>query len=388
MGIRTPNQNAEYNWLAHAVGSERSDAVANHLKAGSTAIEAQQSTQVYRTLHPMMSSSSNLVTTMVPSPYGSDSLQSLPAAMSTSSSPMLHTTQSQSLSDMGGHYSPPSPWPRTGPVYQVSSLVEDVYAAPYDSSSSSAYVHPGSSAISYTGGGYRSSSPPSREWEASGSMLQSAVLYSEPDIAPSSSTRQNSSPSSDIPSLFPVVNMLSTGDAPIIGGASSSTNDSELIGSGLPFMASEYFAYPMHRPNSTTTSFRPRSSSTSITSVVPPLKSDLSTSPFYVNDPHGSSSAVTAAAAVPMNPVYDTVEQSNPSEGSLVMSSMSAGLKESPSESGSYEYVNGEQHYGNVEADNSSTSAILGNQQEYDHFKKSNDDPAVTYNDAFEGFLQ
>jgi hypothetical protein len=85
---------------------------------------------------------------------------------------------------------------------------------------------------------------------------------------------------------------------------------------------------------------------------------------------------------------FDTVEQSNPSEESLVMSSRSAGLKESPSESGSYEYPNGEQHYGNGETHNSSTSTMLGNQQEYGHFKQSNDDPAVAYNDAFEGFLQ
>lgn len=372
----------------------------------------------------MMSSSSTPVTTIVSPPYGNQFVQSLPAAMSSSSSPMLDTTRSQSLSDMGSHYSPPSPWPRGGSIYHTNSLIEDVYAAPYDSSSNPAYVYPRSSSISYTGGGYQdssSSSPSSsREWEpaASGSRFQSAVLYSsEADTifssSSSSSMAQNSSAaasSGDIPSLFPIVNMLSTEDVPIIGGVSSSnsnsTNDSELIGSGLPFMASEYFAYPMHRLNSTT-SFRPKSSSTTTSTTdaaaVSPLKSDFSTSPFYMNVPYDSSTV--AASAVPMTSVYDrsdhTVGESNPSEESLVMSSMStAGLKESPRESGSYEYeyANREQQkqYSNVESDNSSTSTststiILGNQQQYGghHFEQSNNNnPAVEYNYVFEGFLQ
>lgn len=332
---------------------------------------------------------------------------------SSSSSPMLDSARSQSLSDMGSQYSPLSPWPRGGSVYHTNSLIEDVYAAPYDSSSTPAYVCPRSSSISYTVGSYQGSS--SRGWEpaTNGGRFQSVALYSsETDtISPSSSSSmaQNPSTVSDIPSLFPIVNMLSTGDAPIMS-SSSSTSDSELIGSGLPFMANEYFAYPMHRLNSTA-SFRPKSSfSSSYTAAATasPLKSDFPTSPFYINVSYDSSTA----AAVPMTSVYDhsnnTVRESNPSEELLVMSSMStaADLKKSPSESGSYEYeyASGGQQlqpYGNVEADNSSTSTstsaiILGNQQQYGHghFEQSNNNnnnPAVEsveYNDVFEGFLQ
>ncbi|CRG91539.1 hypothetical protein PISL3812_08589 [Talaromyces islandicus] len=349
---------------------------------------------MYRTHHSMMSS--NPGTAMGSSPYGNQFVQSLPAAMPSSSSmsPMLDTTRSQSVSDMG-HYSPPSPCSR-GPIYHANGLIEDIYAAPYDSSSP-AYVHPSSSSVSYSGGYH--GSPPSRAWEptASGTRHQLAVLYSEADTsAASSSTGQSLSASSDVPSLFPIVNMLTTGDGPIIGGASenlasssstisssvlgsssSGTNYSELIGSGLPFMPSEYFAYPMHTLDSST-SFRPKSSSTATVSPLT-LCSDLSTSSFYVNVPYDTSSS----AAGPMASVYrqsDAVEESNPSEESQVMS-MSASLKESPSESGSYEYANGDQYVSNVEADDSN---MLENQQ-YGHFKRSNNAAAVY--DAF-GFLQ
>lgn len=94
-----------------------------------------------------------------------------------------------------------------------------------------------------------------------------------------------------------------------------------------------------------------------------------------------------------MTSVYEqsdiTVEESNPSQESLVMS-MNAGLKErSPSESGSYEYANAEQQYEHAEADNGSSSVMLEQQQhhhqQYGHFKQSNN-AAVAYN-AF-GFLQ
>jgi hypothetical protein len=65
--------------------------------------------------------------------------------------------------------------------------------------------------------------------------------------------------------------------------------------------------------------------------------------------------------------------------------SLSAGLKQSPSESGSYEYANGEQ-YGsnNVEAER---TTVLENQQYGAHFKESNNAAAAVAYNAF-GFLQ